>query len=121
MLILPVVLSLGGAALLLMLARVRAAQAPIALLVVAAVAACDLELFRRVMSEGPLAMTMGNWLPPFGISFTADVLGAAFALIASAITFLVLVYAQVEEPGRDGTQGFHAWCCCCSPVCPAAS
>ena len=40
---------------------------------------CDVELLRRVLADGPLSMTMGNWLPPFGISFTADIMGAGFA------------------------------------------
>ena len=39
-------------------------------------AACAGLLLARVMSDGPLVMTMGRWLPPFGISFAADALGA---------------------------------------------
>ena len=38
--------------------------------------ATNAALLSRVVAEGPLVMTMGRWLPPFGIAFTADMLGA---------------------------------------------
>ncbi|MDR3475229.1 MAG: proton-conducting transporter membrane subunit [Devosia sp.] len=108
MIIFPVILSLGGAALLLMLHGRLLSPALLAFGVAAAVVACDLVLLVRVTTEGPLAMTMGRWLPPFGISFTADVTGAVFALVAGVVTMAVLAYSQVE-PGeaREGS-GFHA-------------
>ena len=106
--ILPVVLSLLGAALLLMLRRQSTFPAGFALLVVLAVFLCDLQHFVRVLESGPLAMTMGNWLPPFGISFTADVLGAGFALAAAAVTAIVIVYSQAERSGADAGDGFYA-------------
>ena len=39
--------------------------------------AVNATLLARVLADGPLAMTMGRWLPPFGITFAADALGAA--------------------------------------------
>jgi multicomponent Na+:H+ antiporter subunit D len=41
-------------------------------------------------------MTMGNWLPPFGISFTADAMGAGFAATAAFVTLAVIIYTQSE-------------------------
>lgn len=103
--ILPVVLCLLGAGVLLMLRGVLRAQLWVALAVILAVLVCDAVLFNRVMSAGPLSMTMGNWLPPFGISFTADVLGAGFALVAAFATLCVVLYLAGDMPEsalRDG-------------------
>ena len=77
--ILPVVLGLMGGALLLMLRRRINLQSWVAGAILVAILACDFVLFERVLLDGPMSMTMGNWLPPFGISFTADVMGAGFA------------------------------------------
>ncbi len=106
--ILPVALPLIAAALLVMLRATRDFVAAFAILVVVAVAYCNYELLRRILWEGPLAMTMGGWLPPFGISFTADIMGAAFAMLASVVTLAVLVYAIAERRAPDAKDGFHA-------------
>lgn len=106
-LILPLVLALMGAAVLLMVRRVRGVQAAFAGLIVLAMAAYEAELFFRVLQTGPVAMTMGNWLPPFGISFVADVLGAGLALTASLVTLVILVYAQMDREGVDDSDGFY--------------
>lgn len=106
-LIMPVVLALIGAAVLLMARQVRGAQAIFAVLIVLAILAYEVPLFLRVLADGPVSMTMGNWLPPFGISFTADVTGAGFALLASALTLLVIAYAQVDRVGIDDRDGFY--------------
>jgi multicomponent Na+:H+ antiporter subunit D len=105
--IFPVVLPLIGAALLLMLWAARDFHWLFAGLVIVAVIACDAELLRRTLAGGPLAMTMGNWLPPFGISFTVDAMGAGFALVASAVTLLVLVYVQMDLPAAARRDGFY--------------
>jgi multicomponent Na+:H+ antiporter subunit D len=103
--ILPVVLCLLGAAVLLMLRGMLAAQRWTALGVILLVLACDVLLFNRVMDGGPLSMTMGKWLPPFGISFTADMLGVGFALTGAFATLCVVLYLQSDTPEaavRDG-------------------
>jgi multicomponent Na+:H+ antiporter subunit D len=103
--VLPVVLCLLGAALLLMLRTVLRIQSIVCAGVVLLVLVCDGVLFERVMSYGPLSMTIGGWLPPFGISFTADVMGAGFALLAAFVTIVVVLYLEVDTPEsarRDG-------------------
>jgi len=105
--VLPVVLGLMGAALLLMLRRAKLFQAGLAVGFVLLIMACEVALLQRVLANGPLSMTMGNWLPPFGISFTADVMGAGFALAAAAVTLVVLVYAQMDRNATDDRDGFH--------------
>lgn len=106
--ILPVVLALMGAALLLTLRNSRGGQAGFAILVVIAIIACDLILLNNVRLLGPQAMTMGKWLPPFGISFTADIMGAAFALAGAVVTLVVLIYVQSDIASREVRYGFHS-------------
>ena len=108
LLVLPLLLALMGAALLLMLRKAVGLGFWCALLVIAAIIACEMGLLLRVLENGPLSMTMGKWLPPFGISFTADLFGAGFALAASVVTLIVLVYAEADRPKADGRDGFHA-------------
>ena len=106
--VLPLVLCLMGAAATLMLRRSGGLTFMFAVLIVAGVIACEVTLLLRVLESGPLSMTMGKWLPPFGISFAADILGTGFALAAAVVTLVVLVYAQGERGADDGRDGFHS-------------
>ncbi len=105
--ILPLLLALIGAASLLIVPRRRLFQASIAMVIVGAIVACDLALLLQVLGSGPVSMTMGGWLPPFGISFSVDIFGAGFALIAAGLTFLLLVYAQAESAVDTDGDGFY--------------
>lgn len=105
--ILPVVLCLMGAAVLLILRNSRDGQAAFAGLVTLAVIICDLELLRRTLELGPQSMTMGKWLPPFGISFTADTLSAGFALASAVVTLVVILYSHADIAAREVRYGFY--------------
>lgn len=102
--VLPVLLGLGGAALLLVLRSILVAQRWICLIVLLAIFAADWLLLQRVLAGGPLAMTMGNWLPPFGISFAVDAFGAGFALLAAIVALgaWLTMRATPESAVRDG-------------------
>lgn len=105
--LLPVLIPLAGAALLLMLRQRKTVQLPLALLLAATTALCDLALLIRVVEGGPQSMTMGNWLPPFGISFTVDMLGAGFALVAALVTAIVLLPLGADAPDRSRRDGLY--------------
>jgi multicomponent Na+:H+ antiporter subunit D len=99
--ILPVLLPLFGGALLIAGPGRLVDPRFVAALVVLLTGLGDAALLRHVLDSGVLAMTMGKWLPPFGISFAADSLGAGFALLAAAVTLCVLAYRpEAAEPGR---------------------
>ncbi len=103
--ILPLVLCLMGGALLLMLRRFLRVQMWVTLAVILAVIGCEIAMFERIFAGGPLSMTMGNWLPPFGISFTVDMTGVGFALAASFVTLCIVLYMAPQTPEsalRDG-------------------
>jgi len=105
--VLPVVVAIATAALLLIGRGARDLQWGGALLGAATIVLVDLTLLWRVIELGPLSMTMGNWLPPFGISFTVDIVGAAFALAAAGVTLLLLVYIRADMPERAREQGVY--------------
>lgn len=109
LLIAPIALPLGAAALLVMLRKRTGLQAPLALAALALVMVCEVLLLARVLGEGPVAMTMGRWLPPFGISFVADTLGVTLALVAGLVGFLCGLYAihDIDTTGRR--YGFYAF------------
>jgi multicomponent Na+:H+ antiporter subunit D len=107
-LVLPIVLCLMGAALLLIVRRNRTVPLPLTIAVILAVIICDAALLLHVSAQGPLSMTMGRWLPPFGISLTADLFSAAFALTAAVVTLVVVLYAPIERADTDDREGFLA-------------
>lgn len=103
----PVVIAIVLGALLLMLRHRLRSQAAFAsgglLLMLAANAA----LLNRVLSDGPLVMTMGRWLPPFGISFAADALGAGFALVATFVALVCAVFSTRDIDTTGRRYGFY--------------
>lgn len=62
----------------------------------------------RVLQEGPVAMTMGSWFPPFGISFAADSLGAVLSLSAAVIGLLSTIYALTDVNTAASRAGFYS-------------
>ncbi|MEM0899568.1 MAG: Na+/H+ antiporter subunit D [Pseudomonadota bacterium] len=64
-------------------------------------------LFSQVQSRGMVVMTMGSWLPPFGITFAADFLGATFALITGIVALAVGIYAQNDINRTKKRYGFY--------------
>ena len=63
----------------------------------------DVALLGRVLQDGPQVMVMGSWLPPFGIAFTADLLGAGFALAAPFVGLACYaLFAARHRPDRRG-------------------
>lgn len=106
--VLPIILAMMGAAALLVFRRSQRLPIVGAVLILLGIIASEIALLLRVIEQGPVSMTMGNWLPPFGISLTADLFGIAFALAAAVVTLVVLVYAEIDRKGLDGRDNFHA-------------
>lgn len=104
----PVLIPLLAAALLIIFRRVIFLQPLLALIAGAGSIAASLLLFLRVEAGGPIAMTMGKWLPPFGISFTADMLGVVLVLTSSVAVLCVTLYAMGEVSSRESRFGFYA-------------
>lgn len=103
----PVAIPIVAGALLMMVRHRTPIHAAIALPALAATIVADGFLLRRVLAEGPLVMTMGRWLPPFGISFTADALGSAFALTAALVGFVCACVAVRDIDAIGRRYGFY--------------
>jgi multicomponent Na+:H+ antiporter subunit D len=103
----PVVLPLFAGALLLVLRSRTRLHGAVALAGLAANLICCAFLFARVGESGPVVMTMGRWLPPFGISFTADHLGALFAAVGSVVGLVGGVYSLRDIGPRGRRYGFY--------------
>ena len=103
----PVALPILGGALLLMVRHRTRLHAAVAVAVLLAALASCLVLLSRVMGEGALVMTMGRWLPPFGITFQADALGAAFATAATFATTAAAVFALRDIDATGRRYGFY--------------
>lgn len=103
----PVVIALACGAVLLVFRHHVRWQAAFSTFGLCVMVVANAALFARVLTEGPVAMTMGNWLPPFGITFVADVLGSGFALVSTFVAMLCTVYS-VREIGAVGRRyGFY--------------
>ncbi|PDS80376.1 Na+/H+ antiporter subunit D [Rhizobium sp. L43] len=100
--ILPVAHCITLGAVLLMLRAHPRLQAWLAISGLAVLALIDATLLAKVAAEGPLTMVMGRWLPPFGIAFTVDLLGAlmAFTAALAALAGGIYALADIGESGR---------------------
>ena len=105
----PVAWCLAVAALLLMIRKDVARQVPIAVAGLLVLLALDVGLLMRVLDVGTLTMTMGRWLPPFGIAFTVDLLSAVFVLTTGVVALAAGVYALVDIDAREMRYGFWSF------------
>lgn len=107
LLVFPIALPLLTAAILVMLRSRPKLHAPIALGVIGIVLFSNVVLLARVLDEGPFAMTMGRWLPPFGITFVADTLGVLLAATASLVALVCALFGSTSIDATGRRYGFY--------------
>ncbi|EAU43323.1 hypothetical protein FP2506_10776 [Fulvimarina pelagi HTCC2506] len=66
----------------------------------------DLTLLYRVATQGTVTMMMGGWLPPFGIAFTADLMGALFLAASGFAALCCGIYAVASISKVERRYGF---------------
>jgi multicomponent Na+:H+ antiporter subunit D len=100
LLVAPVILALltGTVAALFMRWRTFSMQVIWVGAVVQVVAA--IALLMGVLEEGIVAVSVGSWPAPFGISFVADNLSAAMVLITAIIGLATVAYASADLASR---------------------
>ncbi|MGF7007429.1 Na+/H+ antiporter subunit D [Aminobacter sp. BE322] len=103
----PVLVPIVCGAILLMIRHNVRWHALVAVAALAAMVAANIALLTRVLGEGPVSMTMGSWLPPFGISFTVDALGAMFSLTASFVALACCAYSVLDIDATGRRYGFY--------------
>ncbi len=111
LIIVPIMAPLLVGVIAIMLRARASLNAWLAIATLAAVSVASAALLARAVSEGPFAMTMGQWLPPFGISVVADPLGALLALMASLTGLFIAVYALSDVGLAAKRAGFYAMLC----------
>lgn len=102
----PIIICLLGGAFLLAQRKNMKIQGWTAVGVLALLVASCIGLFIHVLNTGTVVMTMGRWLPPFGISFAVDVLGAVLALIGSIVALCCCIYAVTDIEADERRYGF---------------
>lgn len=107
LLVAPVLVPLATAVLALAAWRRPDAQHAIALLGGAVQLAAALLLLVRVDAEGILALQLGGWPAPFGISFVADRFGAIMVVLGALMTFAVVIYSGPSVDAGRKAFGFH--------------
>ena len=65
-------------------------------------------LLAEVLASGPIALEMGGWPAPFGITLVADTLSAVMVVITGITAVAVAVYAIAEIDAARGALGYHA-------------
>ncbi|MBO6757758.1 MAG: Na+/H+ antiporter subunit D [Roseibium sp.] len=103
----PVAISLVGGSFCLMLRKNTASQAKLGMIFLTLLVLANIGLLIRVLDKGVITMVMGGWLPPFGIAFTADALGATLSLIASIVAFCAGLYGAVTFDSTGRRYGFY--------------
>lgn len=105
----PVILPFAFATVIVMLRQRVERHGLIAIVGFALLVLSNLALIRHVSSQGVVVMAMSNWIPPFGIAFTVDIVGALFALVASVVGLLAAIFADGDLDLRSRRYGFFAF------------
>ncbi|PHP65167.1 Na+/H+ antiporter subunit D [Zhengella mangrovi] len=105
----PVVIPIVFGAALLMFRKETQQHMVVSIIAFALLLLADAALLWRVIEHGPIVMTMGRWLPPFGITFQADVLGAGLATVAGLVAFAAVLFSfrDIDTTGRR--YGFYTF------------
>ncbi len=111
LIIAPIIVPLIVGVICIMLRSAPRFTAWLSITAFAGVSVASAAMLSRAVSEGPFAMTMGQWLPPYGISVVVDPLGALLALMAGLTGLAVAVYALTDIDAAGRRAGFYAMLC----------
>jgi len=88
----PIFIPLGGAALGILLARNRTYQQIIGLICGVLAWVCSVAVLLANLSEGIFTYNLGGWVPPYGIVLVADLLASIFAVMATTVMAAGILY-----------------------------
>lgn len=100
---LAVVLPILGAALTFLLIRHSRAQRAVSIGLLSLTLALECLLLASAWNGGTAAVTIGGWIPPFGIVMVVDQFSSLMLVVSSAVSLAVLVYAT----GQGMADGDH--------------
>lgn len=105
----PSLITILGGALCLMLRKKTDVQPWVGISFLVLLVIANFGLVGHVIDKGVVAMVMGNWLPPFGIAFTVDALGASMSFIASVVALCAGIYGSVTFERTERRYGFYPY------------
>jgi len=104
---LPVLLPLAGAAVSLVLHRQHLLQRVLGLAVLTGMLLTSIAVLVHVEAEGPVAVDVGAWAAPVGITLVVDLFAAIMLVVSTAMVLAVLVYAIGSPRTSDEALFFH--------------
>jgi multicomponent Na+:H+ antiporter subunit D len=107
LLVLPVLIPLGTAAVSLLAWRRVRAQGWLSIGGSAALLAAAIALLVAVRRGGILAVQIGQWPAPFGITFVADLFAALMVVLAGIVGLAVTVYSVPSVDRARKAHGYH--------------
>ena len=108
LLVLPILLPIATAVLAFLLRDAGRAARWLSLGGCVLLLAVALGLLVQVWRQGVLAVQMGDWPAPFGITLVADLLSAVMVVITAVTGLAVAVYALADIDARREALGYHA-------------
>lgn len=105
--LLPVLIPLAGSAALLLLWRRTRWQRRLAVLLSAGQLLAAIHLVVQVHAHEVIAVQVGEWPAPFGITFAADRFGAILALVTAVVGLAVGIYSIGSIDSRREAFGYY--------------
>jgi multicomponent Na+:H+ antiporter subunit D len=105
--VLPVLIPLFTAVFALILRGNRDAQRAVSAVGAGGLLVASIVLLINVRDEGIIAVQMGEWAAPFGITLVADLLSSIMVLLAGIMGFAVGLYSLVSMDPRRESFGYH--------------
>ncbi|MGH9349319.1 MAG: Na+/H+ antiporter subunit D [Vicinamibacterales bacterium] len=105
--VLPVLVPMGAAVLALLAWRHVRLQRLIGLCGSFGLLAASIVLLRAVAGGRVIAVQMGSWPAPFGITLVADLLGAIMVVLAGMMGAAVSIYSLASIDGARERAGYH--------------
>ncbi|MDQ6753109.1 MAG: Na+/H+ antiporter subunit D [Actinomycetota bacterium] len=100
---LAVVVPFLGAALTFLLIHHPRAQRTVSITLLAATLLLEAWLLASVWSTGAISVSLGSWLPPWGIVLVVDQFSSLMLVVSSTVSLAVLVYAT-GQGAADGDE-----------------
>jgi len=107
MIALPILIPLACAVLSILSWKNIFLQRALAVFGTLALVVSALQLLQSVRMVGVIAIQVGNWQPPFGISLVVDVFSAIMLLTVAVIAFAVSLYGQAGIDLRRVRHGYY--------------
>ena len=101
LLVLPILIPMGAAAVCLIAWRHGAVQRLVGATASAATVGVSIAVLIRVDADGPVRLVMGGWSATVGIGLRADRFGAVMLVVGSTMLLAVLVYALGQRSADE--------------------